>query len=97
MTRKDYDDDVRSDPNLRKSDVNPWAWVLGFVLLLALGYAIFEAFDDTDATPERQAIPAAGQIEGENAPRQDSGPGETGGVGAQRGEAPGDRGDMTTP
>lgn len=51
-----------------------WPWIVGLIVLLAIGWIVIEAFDQ-DTQPYDGAVPAAGEVD---EPRRDYGTGMNG-------------------
>jgi hypothetical protein len=49
-----------------------WPWVIGLLVLLAIGWVVIEAFDRDDAATDDGAIPAAGEIRGDSGNRENT-------------------------
>lgn len=48
-----------------------WPWVIGLLVLLAVGWIVIEAFDRDDSTGVDDAVPAAGELRDEGTQMRD--------------------------
>lgn len=66
-----------SGPEVRRSDVGRddltynrrttssfWPWIVGLIVLLAIGWIVIEAFDQDTGPLDDGAVPAAGEVDG---------------------------------
>ncbi len=60
------DPNYTGDRDLRDRDrhdrSNFWPWVIGLLVLLAVGWIVIEAFDTDDGFDDSNAVPAAGEM-----------------------------------